>query len=238
MNRERATSIRRLVAEAVGTAMLVAVGPGAAMVAARTHAFGHIGVALAFGLVVTMIVAALGGISGAHVNPAVTVAFWSTGRFAGREVVPYIAVQCVGAIVAAFVLRWLLGPVGGFGATVPSLSLDRAFVVEAGYSAILAFVIFGVATDPRVPRSVPPFAIGATVAAGALVTGPLTGGSFNPARTLGPAVAGGDFTAHWLYWFAPIVGMLIGAHGYERLRLAHTPERDVDDVPLGVDGPI
>ena len=238
MTADHATAMRRVVAEAVGTATLVAVGPGAAMVAVRTHAFGHLGVALAFGLVVTMIVAALGGISGAHVNPAVTLAFWSTGRFRGREVLPYVAAQCAGAVAAAYTLRWLLGTAGGFGATVPRLSLDRAFVIEAGYSAILAFVIFGVATDPRVPRSVPPFAIGATVAAGALVTGPLTGGSFNPARTLGPAVAGGDFTAHWLYWLAPIVGMLVGAHAYERLRLAQTPERDVGEVPLGVDGPI
>lgn len=224
---------RRALAEALGTATLVLIGPGAAMVAAATHAFGHAGVALAFGLAVALVVSACGRVSGAHVNPAVTLAFWSAGRFPARDVVPYVAAQCVGAVAAALALRWLLGPVGGLGATVPALPLGRAFAVEAGYSAILAFVIFAVATDPEVPRSVPPVALGAAVAAGALVAGPLTGGSFNPARTLGPAVAGGGFAAHWLYWVAPVGGMILGAHAYEFLR-----PRPAAAAPLGVEGPL
>jgi aquaporin Z len=228
---------RPLVAEALGTAMLVLIGPGAAMVAASTHAFGHAGVALAFGLAVTLIVAAFGTLSGAHVNPAVTIAFWSVRRFPGRAVAPYVAAQCVGATAASLALRWLLGPVGNLGATLPALSLGRSFAVEAGYSAILALVIFGVATDERVPRSVPPFAVGITVFAGALVTGPLTGGSFNPARSLGPAVAGGDWRAHWLYWAAPIAGMLAAARLYESLRGAAAPTVP-HGVPVGVEGPI
>lgn len=229
----------RAVAEALGTAVLVLLGPGAVMVAASTHAFGHTGVALAFGLAVALIVSAFGGLSGAHVNPAVTVALWSVRRFPGRDVLPYVAAQCGGAVAAAFALRWLLGPVARLGATEPALSLDRAFAVEAGYSAILAFVIFAVATDPRVPRSVPPFAIGATVFAGALVTGPLTGGSFNPARSLGPAVAGGEWVAHWLYWLAPITGMLVAARVYEALR-GREPHAAVvpRGLPVGVEGPI
>ncbi len=213
---------RRMGAEALGTALLVAVGPGAAMVAASTGAFGHAGVAVAFGLVVTMIVASLGLVSGAHVNPSVTVMFWSLGRFPAREVVPYAAAQCAGAVLAALLLRWLLGPVGGLGATVPQVDLARAFVIEAGYSGVLAFVIVAVATDARVPGAVVPFAIGATVFAGALVTGPLTGGSFNPARTLGPAVAGGGWAAHWLYWVAPTAGMLAGARVHRLLRAPAT----------------
>lgn len=229
---------RPCIAEAIGTAILVLIGPGAAMVAASTHAFGHPGVALAFGLVVAMMVAAFGNISGAHINPAVTLAFWSVGRFPGRSVLPYIVAQCAGAIAAAFSLRWLLGPVGNLGATLPALNLPRSFAVEAGYSAILAFVILAVATDERVPRSVPPFVIGATVFAGALVTGPLTGGSFNPARSLGPAIAGGLWTAHWLYWLAPIVGMLGAASLYEYLRGAAAPAIVPRGVPIGLEGPI
>lgn len=97
------------------------------------------------------------------------------------------------------VLAWILGSVGDLGATIPSISLGRAFTVEAGYTGILGLVIMGVATDARAPAAVAPFAIGATVYAGAPVTGPLTGGSFNPAPTLGPAVVGGIWTAHWLY---------------------------------------
>lgn len=229
---------RRYVAEGVGTAILVLVGPGAAMVAATTHAFGHTGVALAFGLVVAFVIAALGTTSGAHINPAVTLAFWSVRRFPGRDVLPYVVAQCAGATAAALALRWLLGPVGGLGATVPALSLGRAFAVEAGYSAVLALVIFGVATDERVPRSVPPFAVGATVFAGALVTGPLTGGSFNPARSLGPAVAGGGWTAHWLYWLAPAAGMLVAARIFEALRGREAPGTVRPGVTVGVEGPI
>ena len=232
-----AFDLRRYAAEAIGTAALVAVGPGAAMVSASTHAFGHTGVALAFGLVITFVVAATGHLGGAHINPAVTIAFWSVRRFPGREVAPYVLAQCLGATAAAFALRWILGPVGGLGATVPALSLGRAFVVELGYSGLLAFVIMGVATDERAPAGIAPFALGATVFAGALVTGPLTGGSFNPARSLGPALAGGGWTAHWIYWVAPIAGMIAAMHVYERLRPANVPDIP-RGVPLGVEGPI
>jgi glycerol uptake facilitator-like aquaporin len=108
--------VRCYVAEAVGTAILVLVGPGAAMVAAATHAFGHAGVALAFGLVVALLVAALGTTSGAHLNPAVTLAFWSARRFPARAVAPYVLAQCAGAVAASLALRWILGPVGRLGA--------------------------------------------------------------------------------------------------------------------------
>ena len=233
----RKSALRRCVAEAVGTFALVAIGAGSAMVAAKTHAFGHTGVALAFGLAVTVIVASSGHLGGAHINPAVTLGIWSVRRFPSRDVVPYIVAQCAGAVVASALLVWLLGPVGNFGATIPSLPVAQSFVVEMGYTALLGFVILGVATDERSPTAVAPFAIGATVFAGALVTGPLTGGSFNPARTLGPAVAGGIWTAHWLYWTAPIGGMIVGMQLYELLRPTKTAELDAN-IPLGTEGPI
>jgi MIP family channel proteins len=227
---------RRYAAESVGTFALVAIGPGAAMVAAKTEAFGHAGVALAFGLVVTLVVASSGHISGAHINPAVTLGFWSLRRFPARDVVPYIVAQCIGAIGASLLLVWLLGPVGNFGATVPVVSTARAFVIEMGYTALLGFVIMGVATDERSPAAVAPFAIGATVFAGALVTGPLTGGSFNPARSLGPAVVGGVWTAHWLYWAAPIAGMIAGMWLYTLLKPGSAALTAGE--PLGTEGPI
>lgn len=121
------------------------------MVAARTHAFGQSGIALAFGLAVTLIVASSGHLSGAHINPAVTIGFWSIGRFRSSDVLPYVIAQCVGAIAASFLLGWLLGPVGDFGATVPALPLAQSFVVEMGYTGLLGFVIMGVATDDRTP---------------------------------------------------------------------------------------
>lgn len=208
---------RHCIAEALGTFVLVVLGPGAAMVAGNTQAFGHAGVALAFGLAVTIVIVATGHLGGAHINPAVTVGLWSVGKFPGRRVLPYVISQCAGAVAASAVLVWILGFDGGVGATTPALPIPQSFVVEAGYSAILAFVILG-ATDTRNVPGVAPFAIGATVFAGALVTGPLTGGSFNPARTLGPAVIGGVWTAHWLYWLAPMAGMIAAMHLYQRLR--------------------
>jgi MIP family channel proteins len=233
---------RRYVSEMIGTFALVAVGPGAVMVAAKTGAFGAQGIALAFGLVVTIVVAATGHLGGAHINPAVTIGFWSVGRFPRRDVLPYVIAQCVGAVAASAALAWILGGVGNFGATLPALSLGRSFAVEAGYSGLLAFVIMGVATDARTPAAVAPFAIGATVFAGALVTGPLTGGSFNPARSFGPAIVGGVWTAHWLYWTAPILGMMVAMRAYDLLRgasVVQVTEGKVMGVegPLGFDGP-
>jgi MIP family channel proteins len=210
---------RRCIAEALGTSVLVALGPGSAMVAQKTQAFGHAGVALAFGLAVTIVVAATGQVSGAHINPAVTIGFWTRGRFAVRDVVPYLAAQCIGAIAAAFVLVWIVGAQSASAsATTPAIPVAQAFVTEFGYTAFLGFVIMVVATDKTSPPAVAPFAIGATVFAGALVTGPLTGGSFNPARTLGPAIAAGVWTAHWLYWVAPIAGAIAGMWMYDMLR--------------------
>ncbi|HYW31240.1 MAG TPA: aquaporin [Gemmatimonas sp.] len=230
--------LRCYMSEALGTFALVAIGPGAAMVAAKTGAFAHSGVALAFGLAVALIVAASGHLGGAHINPAVTLGFWSVGRFPTRDVLPYIIAQCVGAIAASAVLGWLLGSVGNFGATVPSVSLARAFVIEMGYTGLLGFVIMAVATDERTPGVIAPFVLGATVLAGALVTGPLTGGSFNPARTLGPAVVGGVWTAHWLYWAAPMLGMIAGMQLYEAVRGANVPSTAPRGVPTGVEGPL
>jgi aquaporin Z len=151
---------------------------------------------------------------------------------------PYIIAQCIGAISASFALGWLLGPVGNFGATLPALNVGRSFAIEAGYSGILALVILAVPTDERVPPAVAPFVIGITVFAGALVTGPLTGGSFNPARSLGPAVAGNIWTAHWLYWAAPIIGMLIAARLNEFLRGTTPPSAIPRGLARGVEGPL
>jgi aquaporin Z len=231
------TLARRCIAEGAGTFTLVAIGPGAVMVAARTHAFGPSGVALAFGLAVALIVASSGHLGGAHVNPAVTIGFWSVGRFPGADVLPYVIAQCSGAILASFLCGWLLGPVGTVGATVPTLPLAQSFVVEMGYSGILAFVIMGVATDARAPVGIAPFAIGATVFAGALVTGPLTGGSFNPARSLGPALTSGIWTAHWLYWCAPILGMVAAMRLYDLLRGGENAAM-ADAAVIGAEGPI
>lgn len=201
----------------------------------------HVGVALAFAFVICAMVVALGHLSGAHINPAVTVAFWSVRRFAGKDVIPYVAAQCVGATAAAAVLRAVLGNAGRLGATAPTVGPGSALVVEWLLSFVLMFVIMAVATDPRGARDgagIPPIAIGLTVGFCALTGGPLTGASMNPARSLGPALMSGTWTAHWVYWLGPITGMLAGARVYELLRPIHRSPFVPPGLPLGLDGPI
>jgi MIP family channel proteins len=206
---------RRATAEAIGTFGLVLIGPGAAMVDAATGGrVGTAGIAVAFAFVVTAMIYAFGALSGAHLNPAVTVAFWSIRRFPGRDVAPYIVAQCVGAVAASLVLRTILGPVGHLGATLPSLSLASAGAIELALSFALMLVIMVVATNTRVAPAFAALAIGLTVGCCALAAGPLTGASMNPARSFGPAVVGGEWRAHWLYWLAPIAGMLAAARTY------------------------
>lgn len=230
---------RRALAEGIGTFFLVLVGPGAAMVDAYTGgAVGHAGVALAFAFVVLAMVYALGHVSGAHINPAVTLAFWSVGRFRGRDVPAYVAAQCAGAVLASLTLAAVLGPVAGAGATLPEVGVGGSFVVEWMLSFVLMLVVMAVATDPRAASGSGGIAVGLTVGFCAMMGGPLTGASMNPARSLGPAVAGGTWDAHWIYWAAPITGMLAAARVYEILRPAGTVDRVPPGVPLGVEGAI
>jgi aquaporin Z len=211
---------RRAVAEGIGTFFLVLIGPGAVVVDAWSQgALGVTGIALAFAMVVLAMVHALGRISGAHINPAVTIALWSRGRIRREDVLPYILAQCAGAVAAAAVLRFLLGTTGKVGATVPHIGAGGSFVIEALMSFVLMLVIMAVVTDRNASGVAAP-AIGTTVGFCALL-GPLTGSSMNPARSFGPAIAGGGWEGHWIYWGAPIIGMLAAAWVYERLLGLH-----------------
>jgi MIP family channel proteins len=230
---------RRAVAEGLGTFFLVLIGPGAAMVNSYSGgALGPTGVALAFAFVVIAMVFALGHLSGAHINPAVTLAFWSVRRFPTSEVVPYILAQCCGAVAASFALRSALGPIGDLGATLPRVTVGSAFALEWLLSFGLMFVIMAVATDERVADGFAALAVGLTVGFCALMAGPVTGASMNPARSLGPAIIGELWRAHWIYWLGPITGMMAAARVYEFLRVVDPP-RTLDDRPvLGVQGPL
>jgi MIP family channel proteins len=200
---------RRLTAEAVGTFFLVLIGPGAVMVDARTGgALGVLGIAAAFAVVVVGVVY----LSGAHINPAVSIACWSSGRLPGRRVGPYIAAQCGGAVAGSLVLRAVIGNVGQLGATLPRVSVASAFAIEWLLSFALMWVIVSAATNGA------PWAIGLTVGFCALIAGPATGASMNPARSFGPALVGGIWGAHWLYWCAPITGMAVAARLYDWMR--------------------
>jgi len=210
---------QRAAAEVVGTFFLVFIGPGSVMVNDHSGgAIGQVGIALAFAFVVTAMVYALGRVSGAHINPAVTLALWSARRFPTAEVMPYVLAQCTGAAAASLVLRGALGPVGGMGATLPAIPVASAFGVEWLLSFALMFVIMAVATDEHVADGSAVLAVGLAVGFCALMGGPLTGASMNPARSLGPALVGGMWRAHWVYWLAPVTAMLAAARTYDLLR--------------------
>jgi MIP family channel proteins len=210
--------VRALTAEAIGTFALVFAGCGAIMVDARTHQLGHVGVAITFGLVIMFGIYAVGHISGAHFNAAVTFAFALTRHFPWPRALAYWGAQFVGAAVAAAVLRGSLGNIAHVGATLPSGSQGQAFLWEAVMSAFLMLVILAVATDTRAVGEAAAIAIGGTIGLDAMFGGPITGASMNPMRSLGPALVSGDLHALWLYILAPLVGASIGGLAYQFVR--------------------
>lgn len=205
-------------AEALGTFALVFFGCGAIVVDAERGGLGHVGISLAFGLVVFVMVSALGHVSGAHINPAVTLGLAARGRFAWSSVPGYLAAQVAGAVLAAVVLRASLGNVAGLGTTQPSGSVGQSFVWEVLLTAVLLVVIVSVATDPRSPVGVAALAIGGTIALASLVGGPISGASLNPARSLGPAIVSGELSSLWVYLAAPVLGGIAGTFAYDALR--------------------
>ncbi|MBZ9715659.1 MIP/aquaporin family protein [Deinococcus multiflagellatus] len=206
---------RAVTAEGLGTFALVFFGPGAAVVQAQTGALGHLGVAAVFGLTVTAVIAALAPISGAHINPAATFALTLAGKFPKARVLPYVVAQLIGATLAAFVLLALFGMTGNLGVTVPAGSVMQAFVLEL----ILTFFLLLVAL-----RSGLPWVVGGVVALEAAMGGPITGASMNPARSFGPALASGIWTAHWLYWVAPLIGAALAVAANHLLALTEPIE--------------
>jgi MIP family channel proteins len=211
---------RRAGAEGIAAFFLVFAGCGAAVTnAVYGGALGQVGIALTFGLVIMAMVYATGHLSGAHINPAVTIAFALTRHFPAREAAAYIVAQALGATAGALVLLavWPDQP-AQLGATVPSIGAGGAFVYEAILTAFLMFVIMAVATDTRAVGAAAAIAIGGTVGLDALFGGPVTGASMNPARSLGPAVAAGEFTDFWLYIAGPILGAALGAFAYQLVR--------------------
>jgi aquaporin NIP len=209
---------RRVAAEALGTFALVFFGAGSIMVAAEHGSFGQLGIALAFGLVITTMIYALGHISGAHLNPAVSFGFALSRHFPWSCVGAYWVAQCAGAIAAALLLRASLGDVADVGATQPSGSNAQSFLWEVVLTFFLMLVIMAVATDARAVGEAAAIAVGGTVGLCALVGGPVSGASMNPARSLGPALAAGELNALWIYLLAPLLGAAIGAIAYQLVR--------------------
>jgi len=210
--------MRALLAEAIGTFAVVFAGAGAIMVDAETQALGQVGIALTFGLVIMAMIYAVGHVSGAHFNPAVTVAFALTRHFPWSRAAAYIGAQLVAAIAAAALLRASLGDVAGVGGTAPAGSQAQSFLWELVLSFFLMFVIMAVATDTRAVGEGAAIAIGGTIALDALVGGPVSGASMNPARSLGPALVAVELGALWIYLVAPPLGAALGALAYQAVR--------------------
>jgi len=212
--------LRRCAAEGFATFALVFAGCGAIVVdSERGGSLGQVGIAAAFGLAIMVMIYATGHVSGAHINPAVTIGFVATRHFPARDALAYVPAQLVGAVSGALVLRaaWD-GTPAELGATVPSVGTGSAFVYELVMTAFLMFVIVAVATDTRAVGAAAAIAIGGTVALDALFGGLVTGASMNPARSFGPALVASEWTDFWIYVLAPLTGALVGAVLYAFVR--------------------
>ena len=230
--------LRASVAEVVGTFILIFTGTAAATAALLNRAtaggpYDSLAVVLAFGLALAAVVAALGHVSGAHVNPAVTLGLAVTNNFPWRYVPAYVGAQLLGAILGA-VGTWIAyggqaREIVNLAATYPTSGVGdfRALIVEALVTFILVFVIVSVATDDRAPAAVAPVAVGFALAAGIFIAGPITGGALNPVRALGPMLVAGNLTSAWVYIVGPIVGGILAALLYDRfVREADVPDTD------------
>jgi MIP family channel proteins len=215
------------IAELVGTFILIFGGTAVAVAAILARptagaAYDSLAVALAFGLALAAVVAAVGHVSGGHVNPAVTLGMAATKKFPWQFVPHYVGAQLVGAVLGALA-TWITfgGAARGeakLAATYPAQGVGdlQAFVVEILITFILVFVVMAVATDDRAPAAIAPIAVGFALAVGVFIAGPVTGGSVNPARSLGPMLVAGDLTSVWLYILGPIIGGILGALLYDR----------------------
>ncbi|KAL0319083.1 UNVERIFIED_CONTAM: Aquaporin NIP6-1 [Sesamum angustifolium] len=211
---------RKVGAEFIGTIILIFAGTATAIVNQKTEGSETLlGLAASSGLAVMIVILSTGHISGAHLNPSVTIAFAALRHFPWKHVPVYIGAQVMASICAAFMLKVIFHPVMGGGVTVPAVGHAQAFALEFIITFNLMFVVTAVATDTRAVGELAGIAVGATVMLNILIAGGTTGASMNPVRTLGPAIAANNYTAIWIYLTAPILGALSGAGVYSAVKL-------------------
>ncbi len=201
--------MRKFVAEMFGAFALVFAGTGAIIINDTQGGVTHVGISLTFGLIVLALIYALGDVSGAHLNPAVTLGFVAARRFSLFLAVPYILSQCAGALLASLILRGLFPEHSSLGATHPAGSAWQSFVLEVILTLLLMVVILAVATGAKEKGIMAGVAVGAVIALEALFAGPVCGASMNPARSLAPALVSGNLRDLWIYLFAPVAGALL-----------------------------
>ena len=208
--------MNKYIAEAIGTFALVFCGTGAIIIDGVSNgSLGNIGIAITFGLIVMAMIAAVGEVSGAHFNPAVTIGFWVAKRFDGKEVLPYLVAQSIGAFVASGVLRFLFPDSLTMGETLPAGPWLQTFILEIILTFFLMFVIIHVATGSKEQGIIASLAIGATVLLEALFAGPITGASMNPIRSIAPALVNMNLEHLWMYIVAPVLGSIIAVFSWK-----------------------
>ena len=211
--------MKPLIAEAFGTFALVFVGTGAIVINDVTAGgVTHVGIALSFGLIVMTMIYAVGDVSGAHLNPAVTIGFCLARRFPLVSVPPYILAQLIGAFAASAVLRILFANHASLGATFPVGSQTQSFVLEIILTLMLMFVILNVSTGPKELGIMAGIAIGGVIGLEALFAGPICGASMNPARSLAPAILSGNLSSLWIYLVAPPLGASLAVPIWKAIR--------------------
>jgi aquaporin NIP len=213
------TTMRRNLAELIGTFALVFCGTGAIVIDQETHgAITHPGIAITFGLIVAAMIYTVGDISGAHLNPAVTIAFWVAKTFPARDVLPYIVSQAAGAFLASFTLKCLFPANATLGATLPAGSAGQSFVLELILTFMLMFVILHVAKGSKEQGMFAGIAIGSVVLLEAMFAGPISGASMNPIRSISPAVVSGHIEHVWVYVTAPCAGAVLAVVCWRALK--------------------
>ncbi|XP_058749408.1 nodulin-26-like [Vicia villosa] len=221
--------LQKLVAEVVGTFFLIFVGCGSVVTNLNNdNAVTLPGIAIVWGLCVVVLVYSLGHISGAHFNPAVTIAHASTKRFPLVQVPPYIIAQLVGSLLASGALKLIFtGKENRFVGTLPAGSNLQALIIEFIITFYLMFIISGVATDDRAVGELAGLAVGSAIILNVLFAGPITGASMNPVRSLGPAIMHHEYRGIWIYVVSPILGALAGTWAYTFIRISKKPVREL-----------
>ncbi|KAL8248746.1 hypothetical protein R6Q59_005614 [Mikania micrantha] len=226
--------LQKVVAEMVATFLLVFVTCGCAAISTSDeHMVSQLGVSLASGLIVTVMIYAVGHISGAHMNPAVTIAFATVRHFPWNQVPFYVIAQFIGSISASFALRMLLEPLRPLGTTTPSGTDLQALIMEIIVTFTMMFVTSAVATDSKAVGELAGIAVGSSVCITSILAGPVSGGSMNPARTIGPALADNNYKGLWVYIVGPITGTLSGAMCYTFIRSTNEPDQEVSLIKFG-----
>lgn len=229
---------RCYVAEVIGTFALVFAGTGAIVVNdASGGQVTHVGVAVTFGLVVMAVIYAVGDVSGAHLNPAVTCGFWLARRFPAQGVIPYILSQLAGAVMASLLVGLLFPQHPTLGATYPTGAVAhpvlQSFILEIVLTAILMFVILSVACGAKEKGLMAGIAIGGVVGLEAMFAGPICGASMNPARSLAPALVSWGWSHQWVYVVAPLVGAALAVAGWKLVHAPVQPELVSEEIPYG-----